>query len=102
MARIAVYQRSEELEQLREPWQQLQEHSIGSTVYTSFEWNYSWWQAFGKGGEMYVVACWEGEQLRPPPHALVVAVQEAGVGNLGQRPHSASGHARCARPPARL
>lgn len=49
---------------LREAWPELHSASVYPSVFTSYEWQASWWQYFGAGAELRVLALRKGKQLQ--------------------------------------
>ena len=63
--RIEVVRTPERLDQLREPWTALLERAAEDSVFLTYEWNRTWWEAFGRQGDggLYVLAAWAGDEL---------------------------------------
>jgi CelD/BcsL family acetyltransferase involved in cellulose biosynthesis len=49
------------LERLQGEWDGLLERSRGGSIFASFAWNSAWWQFFGKGARLYIVAVSDAE-----------------------------------------
>jgi peptidoglycan/xylan/chitin deacetylase (PgdA/CDA1 family)/CelD/BcsL family acetyltransferase involved in cellulose biosynthesis len=61
--KIVLYQRWEEVEQLRDRWNPLLAQSATDTFFLSWEWLSSWWTAYGQGKSPFVIAAWDNQEL---------------------------------------
>jgi peptidoglycan/xylan/chitin deacetylase (PgdA/CDA1 family)/CelD/BcsL family acetyltransferase involved in cellulose biosynthesis len=50
-----------DLEQLRDGWNPLLRRSASETIFLTWEWISSWWHAYGKRGELRIVAAFDGQ-----------------------------------------
>jgi CelD/BcsL family acetyltransferase involved in cellulose biosynthesis len=61
--RIQVCASTEQLAQLRDPWNGLLAKAPENTPFLTHEWMTAWWRAFGSGSSMYVITAWQGDEL---------------------------------------
>ncbi len=50
-----------EFEGIKESWNKLLKESASDTIFLTWEWQFSWWAAFGGG--LYIIAVYENEEL---------------------------------------
>ncbi|HEX8817050.1 MAG TPA: GNAT family N-acetyltransferase [Terriglobales bacterium] len=60
---IRVYQKLEELEELRPAWDELLAEFSGASTFSTWEWLAPWWRAFGERRELMALAFFEGSRL---------------------------------------
>jgi peptidoglycan/xylan/chitin deacetylase (PgdA/CDA1 family)/CelD/BcsL family acetyltransferase involved in cellulose biosynthesis len=61
--KIVLYQRWDEVEQLRDLWNPLLKRSASDTFFLTWEWISAWWNAYGQGKSLFVLAAWEKDEL---------------------------------------
>ena len=61
--RIQVCTSTDQLAQLRGPWNALLAHAAENTPFLTHEWITAWWRAFGSGSSMYVITAWQEAEL---------------------------------------
>ncbi len=63
--RIEVVRSPEGLDELRDDWSALLDRAAEDSVFLSYEWIRSWWEAFGEGtgASLYLLAVWAGDEL---------------------------------------
>ena len=61
--RIQVCGSTEQLAQLRGPWNALLARAAENTPFLTHEWITAWWRAFGSGSSMYVITAWQDAEL---------------------------------------
>ncbi len=52
-----------QFEALRYEWQQLVEACPDTSIFQSWEWQYTWWQTFGKGKQLWLLLVYESQRL---------------------------------------
>lgn len=57
-----VYKSEDEFKELKDPWDALT-HRAGYDVFQLHEWQYSWWEVFGKNNELHIVTYWLEDEL---------------------------------------
>jgi len=48
---------------LKEGWAELLENNNGASIFQTLEWNLSWWDSFGDGRELLILAFYDGEGM---------------------------------------
>jgi CelD/BcsL family acetyltransferase involved in cellulose biosynthesis len=61
--RIEVGTSTEQLAELRGPWNALLAQAAENTPFLTHEWITAWWRAFGSGSSMYVITVWQDADL---------------------------------------
>ena len=61
--RVVLSRRLQELPVDRQQWNSLAAASTDSTVFQTYEWFNSWWQAFGNQRQLFVMTAWNRESL---------------------------------------
>jgi CelD/BcsL family acetyltransferase involved in cellulose biosynthesis len=51
------------LSELRPDWEMLLDRVPDASIFQTFQWNSSWWRAFGKGDRLLVISCRKGHEL---------------------------------------
>jgi CelD/BcsL family acetyltransferase involved in cellulose biosynthesis len=60
---VSVLEDTQEFAVLEEEWEELYRHCATATPFQSWAWLYSWWQHYGEGHELRIVAVRSGELL---------------------------------------
>jgi CelD/BcsL family acetyltransferase involved in cellulose biosynthesis len=61
--RLCIIESRERFEELRSSWSKLVERIPTASIFQTFQWNFCWWQAFGKHDKLFVIACYRGSRL---------------------------------------
>jgi len=61
--RSTLIRSAEQFAELRVAWDDLVERSAAPTVFLTWEWLSAWWDVYGEGRELRVVAVWDGDRL---------------------------------------
>jgi CelD/BcsL family acetyltransferase involved in cellulose biosynthesis len=61
--RIVRIKSWDELPELASGWASLLERCPDISVFQTYQWNRSWWDAFGSSGELLLLLCYSGSQL---------------------------------------
>ncbi len=60
---LAMLQDTRKFAALEEEWEDLYRNSPLATPFQSWAWLYSWWEAYGEGYELRLIAVWEAGLL---------------------------------------
>lgn len=61
--RIQVFASAEAFAVLRPSWNALAERSVGTTVFSSWEWQSSWWKHYAPNSRLIVLSAWDSDRL---------------------------------------
>jgi CelD/BcsL family acetyltransferase involved in cellulose biosynthesis len=61
--RIRVVTSASEFARLSDDWERLQEKAAVTSVFASFDWQYLWWQTYGKEQPLLVLLAMHGDEL---------------------------------------
>ena len=80
---VEVYRTPKEIEGLRPAWNELLDHCATATIFSTWEWLFPWWQAFGEGRKLVVLAFFDSSKrlVALAPMSLAT-LRVAGVLNL--------------------
>lgn len=60
---IILYTNWQEVEHLKERWNQLLKQSVADTFFLTWQWCAGWWKAYGQGLQPFVLGAWEDGRL---------------------------------------